>query len=168
MKAGLAIRKKCLDPIPVCGKICGKTLPCGGGGIDGQNNHTCTALCHLEQLCPPCNLITTFKCRCLSKKFELNCAQYDPTKEYRCEKRCTKKKRCGRHKCTTKCCIDEDHICYIVCDRFVIIIIIIVCKKLTICLLLIIDRCVVGFIIAPYFVITVTVRLVELSVSETE
>ncbi|OXA46751.1 Protein shuttle craft [Folsomia candida] len=112
-KCNIPPRKRCLDPIPVCGKVCGKSLPCGGSGVP----HKCSALCHANPTCPTCPLLTNFKCRCGSKTFELSCAQYDPEKEYRCEKRCTKKKSCGRHKCNAKCCIDEDHICVIVCDR---------------------------------------------------
>lgn len=85
-KCNIPPRKRCLDPIPVCGKVCGKSLPCGGSGVP----HKCSALCHANPTCPTCPLLTNFKCRCGSKTFELSCAQYDPEKEYRCEKRCTK------------------------------------------------------------------------------
>ena len=46
-------RTSCRDPIPTCGRVCGKRHECGPVG----NNHTCKEECHLGD-CPPCPLTT--------------------------------------------------------------------------------------------------------------
>lgn len=35
----------------------------------------------------------------------------------RCEKKCTKKRSCGKHKCNQMCCIDVEHICPLPCSK---------------------------------------------------
>ena len=34
-----------------------------------------------------------------------------------CEKRCSKKRSCGKHKCGNKCCIDLTHNCTLTCGK---------------------------------------------------
>ena len=34
-----------------------------------------------------------------------------------CEKKCSKKRKCGRHKCNQKCCTDRNHACNIICGK---------------------------------------------------
>lgn len=34
-----------------------------------------------------------------------------------CDKRCNKKRSCGRHKCNEVCCVDTEHKCSLVCGR---------------------------------------------------
>lgn len=34
-----------------------------------------------------------------------------------CDRKCNKKRRCGRHKCNQKCCIEKDHNCNVICGK---------------------------------------------------
>ncbi len=72
-------RKSCLDPVPTCGLVCGKRLGCG---------HTCQALCHQEEECPPCPLTTEVRCRCGFMDKEVDCKDLKTRKDdARCDKR---------------------------------------------------------------------------------
>ncbi|KAM7353561.1 nuclear transcription factor, X-box binding stc isoform 2-T2 [Cochliomyia hominivorax] len=105
-------RKSCLDPIPVCEGVCGKTLKCG----KATNPHHCTSKCHLGN-CPPCNKQTAVKCRCGHMDQMIKCRQLSTrADDARCKKRCTKKRSCGKHKCNQECCIDIDHFCPLPCN----------------------------------------------------
>lgn len=105
-------RTSCLDPIPVCEGICGKTLRCG----KAANPHHCTSKCHLGN-CPPCNKQTAVKCRCGHMDQMIKCRQLSTrADDARCKKRCVKKRSCGKHKCNQECCIDIDHICPLPCN----------------------------------------------------
>ncbi|XP_028909680.1 transcriptional repressor NF-X1 isoform X2 [Ornithorhynchus anatinus] len=114
LELGSAERRTCLDPIPSCGKICGKPLPCGP--VDFV--HTCESVCH-EGECGPCSRTSNVSCRCGSKTKELPCAllktQADDT--FMCNKRCNKKRLCGRHKCGDICCVDQEHRCPLICGH---------------------------------------------------
>ncbi|CAG7703751.1 unnamed protein product [Allacma fusca] len=110
---GERTRASCTDPIPTCGKPCLKELKCGGT----RDRHRCLKDCHLEPDCPECPSTTSIKCRCGNKEFEVECKNLEASGEIVCGKKCTKKRSCGKHKCNTKCCIDQDHICPVVCDR---------------------------------------------------
>eukprot|EP01028_Stygiella_incarcerata_P003703 TRINITY_DN1770_c0_g1_i1.p1 TRINITY_DN1770_c0_g1~~TRINITY_DN1770_c0_g1_i1.p1 ORF type:complete len:1003 (-),score=191.10 TRINITY_DN1770_c0_g1_i1:2457-5135(-) len=58
-------RLLCTDPIPSCGDICGRLLPCGV--------HTCGRVCH-EGTCGDCiDGKQVIKCRCGSARLELPC-----------------------------------------------------------------------------------------------
>ncbi len=107
--ADLKRRETCLDAIPTCGKVCNLTQEnCG---------HKCESACHVGP-CPPCPLTTDVRCRCGFMDRELACAQLKSRRDdARCEKRCSKKRQCGRHKCGEMCCIDLDHACPLVCGR---------------------------------------------------
>uniref|UniRef100_A0A8C4Z5I2 Nuclear transcription factor, X-box binding 1 n=1 Tax=Gadus morhua TaxID=8049 RepID=A0A8C4Z5I2_GADMO len=108
LELGYAERHTCTDPIPSCGKSCSKPLPCGSNDII----HMCEALCH-EGPCGPCSLFSSIKCRCGSKaKVRARAAQLIFT----CEKRCMKKRACGRHKCNDLCC-SVDHRCPQICSH---------------------------------------------------
>lgn len=105
-------RTSCLDPVPVCEGICGKTLRCG----KAANPHHCTSKCHLGN-CPPCNKQTAVKCRCGHMDQMIKCRQLSTrADDARCKKRCVKKRSCGKHKCNQECCIDIDHICPLPCN----------------------------------------------------
>ncbi|XP_055372263.1 protein shuttle craft [Condylostylus longicornis] len=105
-------RKSCLDPIPVCTGICGKTLKCGSP----SKPHLCVSKCHVGN-CPPCNKQTAVKCRCGHMDQMIKCRQLSTrADDARCKKRCTKKRSCGKHKCNQECCIDIDHICPLPCN----------------------------------------------------
>ncbi|KAM0043580.1 putative chromatin regulator PHD family [Helianthus debilis subsp. tardiflorus] len=85
-------RHSCLDPIPTCSQICSKTLPCG--------LHGCKETCHPGP-CPPCKVMVTQKCRCGSTSRSVECFN---TTTFTCDKPCGRKKSCGRHRCSDKCC----------------------------------------------------------------
>lgn len=105
-------RKSCLDPVPVCEGVCGKTLKCG----KSTNPHHCTFKCHLGN-CPPCSKQTAVKCRCGHMDQMIKCRQLSTrADDARCKKRCTKKRSCGKHKCNQECCIDIDHFCPLPCN----------------------------------------------------
>lgn len=106
-------RENCKDPIPTCDSICGKKLICGQPG----NSHTCQSKCH-EGACPPCSLETSVKCRCGHMDKMLPCAELNVrADDARCDKRCNKKRSCGKHKCNQFCCIEIDHDCPLPCGR---------------------------------------------------
>ncbi|WOL09846.1 NF-X1-type zinc finger protein NFXL1 [Canna indica] len=89
-------RKSCLDPVPTCSEVCEKVLPCG--------IHTCKELCH-EGDCPSCLVQVDQKCRCRSSIRTVECYKVTGEKEiFLCDKPCGKKKNCGRHRCSERCC----------------------------------------------------------------
>ncbi|MFT7809476.1 transcriptional repressor NF-X1-like, partial [Arapaima gigas] len=112
LELGDAERHSCTDPIPSCGKICGKPLPCGSS----ESIHVCKNMCH-EGSCGPCSLMSAVKCRCGYKTKEVPCAtvQNHGELDFTCDKRCNKKRSCGRHKCTEVCCVDKEHRCSLIC-----------------------------------------------------
>ncbi|XP_037077083.1 protein shuttle craft-like [Pollicipes pollicipes] len=102
-----------------CGGVCGRQLACG--------RHPCDKLCH-EGDCGPCLLSPALVercpcgarplCRCGFMDRELACAELTTrADDARCQKRCTKKRSCGRHRCGQECCIQLDHPCPLVCGR---------------------------------------------------
>ncbi|XP_062850075.1 transcriptional repressor NF-X1 isoform X2 [Trichomycterus rosablanca] len=111
LELGYSERRTCTDPIPSCGKTCNKPLPCG----DDDTVHLCSKLCH-EDRCGPCSLTSTIKCRCGTKTKAVPCAEVKSEElTFTCEKRCNKKRSCGRHKCGELCCIDIEHKCTLIC-----------------------------------------------------
>lgn len=104
------IRTQCTDPVPTCDKTCNKLLH-----ADNDNNlHFCVAKCHLEK-CPPCKKQINVKCRCGKETDLIECSLNQGEKL--CNRRCHKKKLCGRHQCNEICCDDKDHFCTIICNR---------------------------------------------------
>uniref|UniRef100_A0A3Q3W143 Transcriptional repressor NF-X1 n=1 Tax=Mola mola TaxID=94237 RepID=A0A3Q3W143_MOLML len=112
LELGYSDRKSCSDPIPSCGKTCNKPLACGSD----DTIHLCDKLCH-EGSCGPCSLTSTIKCRCCSKTKDVPCATIQTEEElvFTCEKRCNKKRSCGRHKCGKLCCVNVEHKCFQIC-----------------------------------------------------
>uniref|UniRef100_A0A3Q1H6B9 Transcriptional repressor NF-X1 n=1 Tax=Anabas testudineus TaxID=64144 RepID=A0A3Q1H6B9_ANATE len=107
LELGYSERRSCSDPIPSCGKTCKKPLACGSS----DTIHLCEKLCH-EGSCGPCSLTSTIRCRCDSKtKVSRNISS---ELVFTCEKRCNKKRLCGRHKCGELCCV-VDHKCPLIC-----------------------------------------------------
>ncbi|GAU12784.1 hypothetical protein TSUD_72700 [Trifolium subterraneum] len=89
-------RKSCLDPIPTCSQICGKSLPCG--------IHHCKQKCHVGD-CSPCLDLVSQQCRCGSTSRTVECCKTTIENEkFTCEKLCRQKKNCGRHRCSERCC----------------------------------------------------------------
>ncbi|XP_075973237.1 nuclear transcription factor, X-box binding stc [Anticarsia gemmatalis] len=106
-------RKTCTDPIPLCGNICAKPLPCGPAG----DKHFCKLDCH-EGPCPVCPDKTVVQCRCGHSSREVPCADLpDMLNNVLCQKKCNKKLSCGRHRCRTVCCAATSHRCAVVCGR---------------------------------------------------
>ncbi|XP_033338770.2 nuclear transcription factor, X-box binding stc [Megalopta genalis] len=106
-------RQTCLDPIPICDKVCSKNLKCG----QPNNPHVCKAKCHKGD-CPVCDLTTDVKCRCGNMDREVACKDLiSKADDARCEKRCTKKRSCGKHKCNQLCCIEVEHVCPLMCSK---------------------------------------------------
>ncbi|CAB1349549.1 unnamed protein product, partial [Coregonus sp. 'balchen'] len=112
LELGYPERRSCSDPIPSCGKTCSKPLPCGSN----ETIHICEKLCH-EGSCGPCSLTSTIKCKCGSKTKDVPCAAIQNEDEliFTCEKRCLKKRSCGRHKCGELCCVGAEHKCSLIC-----------------------------------------------------
>ncbi|KAK1432647.1 hypothetical protein QVD17_09545 [Tagetes erecta] len=113
-------RHTCLDPIPTCSQTCDKTLPCG--------LHGCKETCHPGS-CAPCQVMVTQKCRCGSTSRSVECFKTTmETNTFTCDKPCGRKKSCGRHRCSDKCCplsnsngpatqgLDP-HLCSIPCEK---------------------------------------------------
>ncbi|XP_056631026.1 protein shuttle craft [Diorhabda sublineata] len=106
-------RLSCLDPIPCCDKVCGKVFKCGQPNMP----HRCENNCH-EGSCPTCPLTTVIKCRCGHMDKEIPCSELTTkADDARCQKKCTKKRLCGKHKCNQLCCIEVEHVCPLPCNR---------------------------------------------------
>ncbi|XP_073109925.1 NF-X1-type zinc finger protein NFXL1-like [Elaeis guineensis] len=114
-------RESCLDPIPTCSKLCAKLLICG--------LHRCKETCH-EGECPPCLVRVEQKCRCGSSSQTVECYKVSEEREtFVCDKPCGRKKNCGRHRCSERCCplskpgaqlssVDWDpHLCSMPCGK---------------------------------------------------
>ncbi|NXG04460.1 NFX1 protein, partial [Sakesphorus luctuosus] len=117
LELGCVERKICTDPIPSCGKTCGKPLSCGSY----EFVHTCESLCH-EGDCKPCSHTSNIYCRCGFKKKVIRTFGWlflflIAAITFMCDKRCNKKRSCGRHKCNEVCCVDTEHKCSLVCGR---------------------------------------------------
>ena len=83
-------RTTCMDPIPTCGNVCGKVLPCA--------KHTCPERCHAGP-CPPCRVKSLEKCRCGASQQKVLCGE-----TFECRKVCKAKLACGKHECQELCC----------------------------------------------------------------
>ncbi|KAK7010253.1 protein shuttle craft [Biomphalaria glabrata] len=108
-------RLSCLDPIPTCPLQCNKPLPCGSN----SEPHLCEKKCHPGE-CGPCEKVTHIRCQCGSTEKQMPCGvafTFNETNPLKCQRRCGKKKTCGRHKCSDNCCVKEYHICEIVCGQ---------------------------------------------------
>ncbi|XP_002969132.2 NF-X1-type zinc finger protein NFXL1 [Selaginella moellendorffii] len=109
-----ALRRSCLDPVPTCGQECGKYVSCG--------RHECINLCHLGP-CPPCEVLVEQKCRCGASSRVVPCNVATSTSDehsFICDKKCEKKRNCGRHRCNVKCCPSDsgdNHFCMLECGK---------------------------------------------------
>ncbi|KAK7398783.1 hypothetical protein VNO78_09956 [Psophocarpus tetragonolobus] len=89
-------RHSCLDPIPTCSQVCGKSLPC--------KIHHCEEPCHAGD-CSPCLVLVSQKCSCGSTSRTVQCCKTTMENEkFTCEKPCGQKKNCGKHRCSERCC----------------------------------------------------------------
>ncbi|VEU23763.1 DEKNAAC105033 [Brettanomyces naardenensis] len=90
-------RTSCLDPVPTCGQVCGKRLPCG---------HKCYWQCH-EGPCAPCYSYVDVSCRCAHTTYSVACALAQEGYQPVCSHRCQAKLSCRRHACGRQCCAYE-------------------------------------------------------------
>jgi transcriptional repressor NF-X1 len=110
------IRTNCLDPVPTCGKVCGKLLH--QHNDETTIDHVCQMKCHTGD-CGSCQKIVKVKCRCGKETHEVEChLAHDEDALILCDRRCKKKKSCGRHICNELCCDEQtEHICMLACNR---------------------------------------------------
>ncbi|CAO3647600.1 unnamed protein product [Cunninghamella blakesleeana] len=112
-------RTTCTDPIPLCGGICHKLLPCG---------HTCQQKCHRGE-CGPCGEYVKVPCQCQSTESEGICSTIRDT-PITCTRVCKALRHCGRHTCGGICCpankskgkkrtpgTEKYHNCPLECDK---------------------------------------------------
>ncbi|XP_067934473.1 transcriptional repressor NF-X1-like isoform X2 [Watersipora subatra] len=116
-------RTSCTDSIPSCENICGKELNCGSQFKEASSastfkRHLCQLMCH-EGACL-CRLTSKITCQCGNKKSTMPCEEamkYSAGNPYKCEKKCSKKRECGRHKCGQLCCTLANHPCMQICGK---------------------------------------------------
>ncbi|KAJ8313934.1 hypothetical protein KUTeg_008495 [Tegillarca granosa] len=118
-----------------CDKVCDKQLNCGKHNckdvchdgpcspceenVNQDNHHTCQQLCH-EGPCGECPGETSITCRCGAIEKLVPCSEaqkFTDETPFCCDKRCNKKKSCGKHKCGLFCCVIEEHICDQICGK---------------------------------------------------
>ncbi|KAJ8375129.1 hypothetical protein SKAU_G00057090 [Synaphobranchus kaupii] len=92
LELGYSERRSCTDPVPSCGEDLWKTP-----ALRVQRHHP--------------------HCRCGLKTKEVPCTSIQNEGElvFTCERRCSKKRSCGRHKCNELCCVDNEHRCSLIC-----------------------------------------------------
>ncbi len=107
-------RDNCTDPVPTCLEACGKLLPC--------QKHFCQKLCHTGP-CPPCEIPVEQKCRCGASARTVACHiavrkgnDEDKLEDsdkvlFLCDRKCGKKKNCGRHRCSERSVFDSQFNC---------------------------------------------------------
>lgn len=127
LKTGTS-RKLCTDPVPTCTKPCHKILKCNESHQNENNDvHLCQATCHVGP-CPHCVQQVEIKCRCGRETKTMQCFERDSmTTEFMCDRKCQKKKSCGKHVCNEICCAmnnsssigsdDQQHICMQICNK---------------------------------------------------
>lgn len=77
--------------VPPCGETCGKLLRCGV--------HTCHERCHTGPCRTQCREVAVKHCECGKTEKRVQCQE-----TFRCERRCTNMRGCGRHPCRRRCC----------------------------------------------------------------
>ncbi|CBK20994.2 uncharacterized protein [Blastocystis hominis] len=77
---------------PPCTLPCGKALPCG---------HTCSAICHEGEPCPPCAELVEIRCAGGHETLQVRCSEKN--KVVCCDQPCGKLLSCGKHTCSLRC-----------------------------------------------------------------
>ncbi|KAF4672416.1 Transcription initiation factor TFIID subunit 9 [Perkinsus chesapeaki] len=109
---GAEPRRSCVDPLPTCGKICAKPLPCG---------HLCPKKCH-NGPCDDekCEEMVELTCVCGKTRRLMPCWEATTmTGPMKCHKKCNALKSCGKHRCNVVCCPGgpDAHFCTQVCGK---------------------------------------------------
>ncbi|KAI3428787.1 hypothetical protein D9Q98_007606 [Chlorella vulgaris] len=94
----------CDVEVPPCGETCGKVLPC--------SVHTCHERCHTGACTAVCREKVDKSCECGKTTRSVYCQE-----TFRCERRCTQTRSCGRHPCRRRCCVSCPP-CEEVCGRW--------------------------------------------------
>lgn len=89
-------RALCADPMPACGEVCGKALPCGC---------VCRAQCHAGPC--ECHAVRDARCRCGMQLFAVPCKAVQQGFEPVCRRKCTARLSCKRHTHGAVCCALE-------------------------------------------------------------
>lgn len=89
-------RKSCSDPIPECGSVCGKLLPCGC---------RCLFKCHQGEC--RCANVLDIKCRCENYSFLVPCQFLRQGYRPKCKHKCPVLLSCRRHHHNEVCCAYE-------------------------------------------------------------
>lgn len=84
--------------------------------MSADDPHNCKVKCHVGD-CSACDLTTNVKCRCGNMDKEIACKDLVSKADVRCEKKCSKKKSCGKHKCNKRCCVETEHTCPVICSK---------------------------------------------------
>ncbi|CAL8460554.1 g83 [Coccomyxa elongata] len=95
---------RCDEEAPTCGGTCGKILACG--------RHHCADRCHPGECSATCRAMAEKSCACGKTQKLVPCAE-----PFRCERRCTAMRACGRHACKKRCCNGNHPPCDQVCGR---------------------------------------------------
>ncbi len=82
---------ECGLTVPPCGQTCDKVLACGV--------HHCTERCHTGPCPQTCRTTVEKTCLCGRMTKTILCQE-----TFKCERRCTEMKSCGRHPCKRRCC----------------------------------------------------------------
>ena len=82
---------ECGVSVPCCGNTCDKILACGV--------HRCQERCHTGPCSITCRTPVEKRCRCGYTSRTVQC-----TEEFKCDRRCTQLRACGRHQCKRRCC----------------------------------------------------------------
>uniref|UniRef100_A0A5S6QFC7 NF-X1-type domain-containing protein n=1 Tax=Trichuris muris TaxID=70415 RepID=A0A5S6QFC7_TRIMR len=93
----------CVLQITCCGGTCNSLLSCAF--------HRCCERCH-HGPCPPCRQLRLKRCRCGLKEKEVQCES-----EFTCLSKCRRKRACGRHICSRRCCDGQCPPCEKLCER---------------------------------------------------
>jgi len=82
---------ECGAIVPPCGQTCDKLLACGF--------HHCTERCHTGSCPQTCRTNVEKRCLCGRMTRTILCQE-----TFKCDRRCTEMKSCGRHPCKRRCC----------------------------------------------------------------
>ncbi|KAL4445363.1 hypothetical protein ABPG77_011188 [Micractinium sp. CCAP 211/92] len=95
----------CNVVVPPCGETCGKLLSCGA--------HRCHERCHTGPCTTVCREMVEKSCECGKTQRTVQCHE-----TFRCERRCSETRACGRHPCRRRCCNGQHPPCEEVCNKW--------------------------------------------------
>ena len=99
-----AIAIECGTAVPPCGQTCEKLLSC--------RVHYCAERCHVGPCPQTCRTAVEKSCNCGRMTRTVQCQE-----EFRCDRRCTQMRACGRHACKRRCCDGHCPPCEETCNK---------------------------------------------------